>query len=384
MNNVPVLFPLAKSHPRRSPEPRRKLIVNKSSTSNQETQPSPSLPGSTTTSKADESEHDRQEIRQLREELGNVLRLKGSLERDLSILKFGLKRFKESEKDMIFLTGLTFGQFVALFNLLNAHGICYRLNYWGSDYAKVKLPDIEKKGKKRFLEPDDKRLLTLCRLRVNIPETVLVGNYNISVSEVSTSFATWLELLFSRLIQLPVWATRRTVEETMPEVFRQKYPLTRVVLDCTELFIEKPSCFRAQSETYSSYKSHNTAKGLVAIAPNGALTFVSDLYGGHCSDKVIVEHCGILQLLEEGDAVISDRGFEIQDLLASKKVYLNIPPFMRSKDQLNPDEEDETREIASVRIHAERAIERVKNFNILKQILLNSMDEDVDKIWKVS
>ena len=74
-------FPSAKSHPRWSPKPRRKLIVNKSSTSNQETQPSPSLPASTTTSKADESERDCQEIRRLREELGNVLRLKGSLER---------------------------------------------------------------------------------------------------------------------------------------------------------------------------------------------------------------------------------------------------------------------------------------------------------------
>ena len=295
----------------RSPEPRRKLIVNRSSTSNQETQPSPSLPALTTTSKADESEPDHQEIRQLREELGNVLGLKGSFERDLSILKFGLKRFKESEKDMIFYTGLTFGQFVALFNFLNSHGICYRLNYWGSNYAKVQLLDIEEKGEKCFLEPDDELCLTLFRLRVNIPEKVLADNYNIVVSEVSRIFATWLDLLFSRLIQLPVWATRRTVEETMPKVFRQKYPLTRVVLDCTELFIEKPSCFRAQSETYSSYKSHNTAKGLVAIAPNGALTFVSDLYGGHCSDKVIVEHCGILQLLEEGDAVISDRGFEI-------------------------------------------------------------------------
>ena len=118
-----------------SPEPRRKLIVNKCSTPNQETQPSPSLPASTTTPKADESERDRQEIRRLREELGNVLRLKGSLERDLFILKFGLKRFWESEKDMIFYTSLTSGQFVALFNFLNAHGICYRLNYWGSDYA---------------------------------------------------------------------------------------------------------------------------------------------------------------------------------------------------------------------------------------------------------
>ena len=99
-----------------------------------------------------------------------------------------------------------------------------------------------------------------------MPEKVLADNYNISVSEVSRIFATWLDLLFSRLIQLPVWATRRTVEETKPEVFQQKYQHTRVVLDCTELFIEKPSCFRAQSETYSSYKSHNTAKGLVAIA----------------------------------------------------------------------------------------------------------------------
>ena len=41
---------------------------------------------------------------------------------------------------------------------------------------------------------------------------------------------------------------------------------------------------------------------------------------------------------------------------------------MRSKDrQLNPDEEDETREIASVHIHIERAIERVKNCNILNR-----------------
>ena len=179
---------------------------------------------------------------------------------------------------MIFYTGLTFGQFVALFNFLNSHGICYSLNYWGSDYAKVQLLDMEEKGQKCFLEPDDKLCLTLCRLRVNIPEKVLADNYNIVVSEVSRIFATWLDLLFSRLFQLPVWATRRIVEDTMPKVFRQKYPLTRVVLDCTELFIEKPSCFCAQSETYSSYKSHNTAEGLVAIAPNAALTSVSDLF----------------------------------------------------------------------------------------------------------
>ena len=56
---------------------------------------------------------------------------------------------------------------------------------------------------------------------------------------------------------------------------------------------------------------------------------------------------------------------------------------MRCKDQLDPDEEDETRQIAAVRIHVERAIRRIKNYNILKQIIPSSMAEDLNKIWKV-
>ena len=45
---------------------------------------------------------------------------------------------------------------------------------------------------------------------------------------------------------------------------------------------------------------------------------------------------------------------------------------MRCKDQLSLEEEDETHDIASVRIHVERAIEGVKNYNILTQIIPNS------------
>ena len=80
---------------------------------------------------------------------------------------------------------------------------------------------------------------------------------------------------------------------------------------------------------------------------------------------------------------MDDRGFEIQDLLVLKKASLNISPFMRCKDQLDPDEEDETRQMASLRIHVERAIERIKNFNILRQIIPNTIAEDTNKIWKV-
>ena len=56
---------------------------------------------------------------------------------------------------------------------------------------------------------------------------------------------------------------------------------------------------------------------------------------------------------------------------------------MRCKDKLDPDEEYETRQISSVRIHVEGAIEKTKNFNILRQIIPNTMAEDINKIWKV-
>ena len=153
------------------------------------------------------------------------------------------------------------------------------------------------------------------RPRVNIPEKVLSDWYKISGSEVSGIFITWVTFMFIRFMQLPIWASKETVEKTMLDCFKYAYPFTCVILDCTEIFIEKPSCFRAQSATYSSYKSHNTAKGLVGISPQGAVTFVSDLFGGQASDRQIVVSSGILVLNEPGDSVMADRGFEIRKKL---------------------------------------------------------------------
>ena len=76
------------------------------------------------------------------------------------------------------------------------------------------------------------------------------------------------------------------------------------------------------------------------------------------SDKKIAQVCSLTDLLESGDVVLSNRGFDIQHLLAAKCVALNIPPFLRGKAHLSLEEEVETRSIASVHIHVERAIER--------------------------
>ena len=62
---------------------------------------------------------------------------------------------------------------------------------------------------------------------------------------------------------------------------------------------------------------------------------------------------------------MADRGFNIQEMLASKGVKVNIPPFMNQDGQFEEGELLETRRIATLRIHVERAMERIKNYHIL-------------------
>ena len=59
---------------------------------------------------------------------------------------------------------------------------------------------------------------------------------------------------------------------------------------------------------------------------------------------------------------MADRCFNIQDDLTTIGVRVNIPPFLKGKQQLERNELVETRRIASLRIHVERAMERIKNF----------------------
>ena len=86
-----------------------------------------------------------------------------------------------------------------------------------------------------------------------------------------------------------------------------------------------------QQMTFSNYKNDNTFKGLVGISPDGSVTFVSLLYPGSISDKELTKRSGILDLLEPGDSVMADRGFEIEEDLLLIGVKLNIPPFYRIK-----------------------------------------------------
>ena len=158
----------------------------------------------------------------------------------------------------------------------------------------------------------------------------------------------------------------------MPLSFMQQYPATRAIIDAAEIAIEQPKNPDAQAETWSDYKGRNTVKFLLAVTPNGVPCFVSDCYGGRISDKELTKLSGLLgktqyetDRLDNGDGIMVDRGFDIDDLLKGRDVQVYWPPFLRGRQQLTEEELVTTQRIASLRIHVQRAIERVKNFRIL-------------------
>ena len=155
--------------------------------------------------------------------------------------------------------------------------------------------------------------------------------FGVSEASVCKIVTTWVCLL-AKIFDgtLLCWPTSEEVKRQFPKSFK-KYPDTRVIIDATEFFIEKPTSPCAQKATWSDYKHHNTLKLLVGIAPCGAFIFISKLWSGSTSDRKIVQESGLIDLLEKGDHLMADRGFNIRDLLTRRGVKLNIPPFSKGR-----------------------------------------------------
>ena len=76
---------------------------------------------------------------------------------------------------------------------------------------------------------------------------------------------------------------------------------------------------------------------------------------------------------------MADKGFDLKADLPCG-VELNILPFLRGKEQLSLKEEQETRQIASLRIHVEHTISRIRTFRILSNIFPITMCGSPSKI----
>ncbi|KAL9977585.1 hypothetical protein ACROYT_G015005, partial [Oculina patagonica] len=309
----------------------------------------------TQTEKAEEIQRLENEKLKMQEEIDKlkkeVNKLKHTLEKEP---QFDIDDFKDNDADIAFYTG---------FQNYDTMILCF--NVWKEKAANLSYGNHQ---------------------RVNFDSKTkdLANRYRVSVSTVSDICRTWIRFMKSELQpRCILWPSKEQIKCYMLPVFQQFYPELVSIIDCTEIRMESPSSLDNQSLCYSSYKAHTTMKGLIGITPNGVVSFASELYCGSISDPEIVEKSGFYDHLQKGDVVMADKGFLIKDQLAKVGARLAMPHFLSVKGQFNPQECECNKKIASLRIHVERYMERLKNWHFFDRVIPISCANIASDTWIV-
>ena len=251
---------------------------------------------------------------------------------------FSLDRIKNDPSAVKFYTGFpNYESLISVFKYFEPK--FQRVHYWTGpktfetikEQLQYQSADMfrSKPGSKRSLSLLEEFFIVLLRLKVVLFLGDIADRYHISSGHVSKIFTTWINFLYHELPLLFPFPSQANVRKYMPNQFKE-YPTTRIIIDGTEL----------------------------------------------------TKKSGILNLFDDGDNIMADRGFDIADILP-ESVALNIPPFKGLRDQLTAEESEETARIAAVRIHVERAIGRVKCYHILNGVIPLSLSPLINQMFTV-
>ncbi|XP_035998273.1 uncharacterized protein LOC118564392 [Fundulus heteroclitus] len=281
------------------------------------------------------------DIEKMEDVLGQITTELGDLRTKALDTQFNQESFEKNEDKTKFYTGLP--NFLVLMQIF--------------ELCEPYIPS----GPMSVLSKFEQLILVLLRLRLNLQLKDLAFRFKISLPTASRVWHKIIDILHERLEFQIEWPERHVLQATMPMGFRQAFGCkVAVIIDCFEVFIEKPSNLLAQAQTWSNYKHHHTVKFLIGVAPQGYVTYISCAWGGRVSDKQITIESGLLNNLLPGDIVLADRGFNIGDSVGFYCASLQTPAFTKGRKQLSAYEVAETRKIANLRIHVERIIGLVR------------------------
>ncbi|XP_065642899.1 uncharacterized protein LOC136074501 [Hydra vulgaris] len=191
---------------------------------------------------------------------------------------------------------------------------------------------------------EDHLLLILMKIKLGFLNKDLSFRFGFSESTVTRIYGTWLPIIAENGKFLIVWPEKHVLRRNLLTSFRKKFYNCVAIIDCMEIFIERPFSLHARAQTWLNYKNNNTIKYLI-------------------------------EKITHGDCVLADRGFTLVEEFATQGGILKLPKFTKGKKQMSSAEVDGSRQIAHVRIHVERVIGRLRKFRILQSIIpINQVD----------
>ena len=203
----------------------------------------------------------RNEVKDLRAEnlsLKNEARLLRNEIQELKKYTYNYQNLSQNEKLFKPETGLDTESFEMLFDFLNPGENCENFKMYDSkqkdkrnDNADVLRSPKEQKmyeqkpGPNVKLKAKDQLFLYMTWLKGGFSLQYTSWLFSLTKPTASSYLITWSNFMYFSLASIPIWPSKYVIRVTMPETFKETYPKTRCIIDCTELFCQRNITIRS-------------------------------------------------------------------------------------------------------------------------------------------
>ena len=115
-------------------------------------------------------------------------------------------------------------------------------------------------GKVKTITPlssKDNLLVISMKVKLGLYNKDVAFRFNVSPNVISKIYRTWLPILAENVKFLIIWPEREALRSNLTKSFKL-YKNCVSIIDCTEIFIDRPLSLNARAQTWSNYKNHNT------------------------------------------------------------------------------------------------------------------------------
>ena len=267
-------------------------------------------------------------------------------------------------------TGLTPRQFRALADGFAPH---YRRHRAAADITRRRRAPRRRApgaGRRHAHDLPGRLLLALVWLKVYPTYEVLgllfgldKGNARRNLLDILEALDGFDDFPFDRPDRDPARRPQRSAREVMAA-----FPEVRLVIDAKEQRLQRPGGpHERQKPYYSGKRRAHTLKTQLAVSPSGRIESVSPSTPGSVNDVRLLRETGLLGRLAEGEAAMTDKGYEGADK-GERAGVLVLPKKDRKRNPCTEQDKARNRRIAQHRIVVEHAIAQLNRYTVLRQV----------------